>query len=219
MSYSATVTLTSGTSNANVNNFKIDVYDGSGLRATLATGVTRTDLTAGYTVSGILDTDTKITVTSNSTCVNSVDYFLAAATPTPTPSPTVSICYNVISGVYPTNGVGTTVTGTMLVQGASVNVWAKHTNGGGGSSGTSNFSGTFNSVSVSGTYSVMVNGQVGYSNSGGTNSNGYVTLAPGSYNFSLTKSDNLSNGASVGMSFSTGTIPASSIYVNTICPV
>ena len=95
MSYSATVTLTSGTANANVNNFTIDVYDGSGLRATLVTGVTRTDLTNGYTVSGILSTDTKITVTSNALCVNSVDYFLPGATPTPTPSPVVS--YNSIS--------------------------------------------------------------------------------------------------------------------------
>ena len=217
MSYSATVTLTSGTSNANVNNFTIEVYDSSGLRATLATGVTRTDLTAGYTVSGILSTDTVIRVTSNALCVNYEEYFLPAATPTPTPSPVVGICYTVASGVYPTNGVGTTVSGTITVQGASINVWAKHTNGGGGSTGTSNFSGTFNSVNVSGTYTVMVNGQVGYSNSGGTNSNGYVTLAPGTYNFSLTKSDNLSNGATVGMSWSTGTIPASSTYVNTIC--
>lgn len=102
MSYSATVTLTSGTSNANVNNFKIDVYDGSGLRATLATGVTRTDLTNGYSVSGILSSDTFIRVTSNGTCTNSVDYFLPAATPTPTTSPIVS--YNAINVAQGTAG-------------------------------------------------------------------------------------------------------------------
>lgn len=94
MSYSATVTLTSGTANANVDNFNIDVYDGSGLRSTLATGVSRTDLTNGYTVAGILSTDTFIRVASNSTCVNSVDYFLPGATPTPTPSPVVSSQYS-----------------------------------------------------------------------------------------------------------------------------
>ena len=113
MSYSATITLTSGTANANVNNFTIDVYDGGGLRATLVTGVTRTALTSGYTVSGILNTDTKITVTSNALCVNSVDYFLPGATPTPTPSPVVS--YNSISvAAGSAGGTGTACTSAQV---------------------------------------------------------------------------------------------------------
>ena len=208
MAYSATITLTGGTTNANVDNFSIYAIgsDGSTVRATLATGVSRASLSAGYGVSGIEATDSFIRVTSNSTCVNSVDYALPGATPTPTPSPVVSMCYTLTSGVYPVSGgSGTSAQGTITVAGASVNVWTKY-NSGGQSSGTASFSGTFNSISASGTFTILTGGQTGYSSTGGTSS-GYVTLSPGTYSFTITKSDNNTSGAQVTMVWSTGTNP------------
>lgn len=89
MSYSATVTLGSSyTGNTNIDNFTIQAIgsNGSTVRTTYATGVTRAALAAGYGISGVEATDTYVRVTSSGTCVNSVDFALVGATPTPTPT-------------------------------------------------------------------------------------------------------------------------------------
>ena len=137
-------------------------------------------------------------------------------TPTETPAAYVDPCYLLTSGFIPvTGGGGTTTTGTITVVGTTVNVWAEY-NSGGSSSGTAQFSMIVNSISASGTFPITSSGQVGYSDTGGSTSSGFVTLAPGTYNFSLTKVDNLTSGNSVKLSHSVGANPATSIDVD-IC--
>lgn len=89
MSYSATVTLGSSyTGNTNIDNFTIQAIgsNGSTVRTTYATGVTRAALAAGYGISGVEATDTYVRVTSSGTCINSVDFPINTVTPTPTPN-------------------------------------------------------------------------------------------------------------------------------------
>ena len=132
-------------------------------------------------------------------------------TPTETPAAYVDPCYLLTSGFIPvTGGGGTTTTGTITVVGTTVNVWAEY-NSGGSSSGTAQFSMIVNSISASGTFPITSSGQVGYSDTGGSTSSGFVTLAPGTYNFSLTKVDNLTSGNSVKLSHSVGANPATSV--------
>lgn len=148
--------------------------------------------------------------------------------PTPTPTPTVTntpsqtptnyvpttACYNLTSGLMPvTGGGGTTTTGTITVVGGTVNVWAEY-NSGGSSSGTADFSMTVNAIGASGTFTIISSGQVGYSDTGGSTSFGFVTLSPGTYNFSLTKVDNLTSGNQVKLSYSVGANPATSVDVD-----
>jgi hypothetical protein len=138
-------------------------------------------------------------------------------TPTPTETPAVYVapCYLLTSGVIPvTGGGGTTTTGTITVVGTTVNVWAEY-NSGGSSSGTAQFSMVINAISASGTFTINSSGQIGYSDTGGSTSFGFVTLAPGTYNFSLTKDDNLTSGNEVKLSHSVGANPATSIDVDT----
>jgi len=138
--------------------------------------------------------------------------------PTPTPTPTntetptqtpteyipASACYDLTSGLMPvTGGGGTTTTGTITVVGGTVNVWAEY-NSGGSSSGTADFSMVVNAIAASGTFTITSTGQVGYSDTGGSTSFGFVTLNPGVYNFSLTKVDNLTSGNQVKLSYSVG---------------
>ena len=132
-------------------------------------------------------------------------------TPTETPAAYVAPCYLLTSGFIPvTGGGGTTTTGTITVVGTTVNVWAEY-NSGGSSSGTAQFSMVINAISASGTFIINSSGQVGYSDTGGSTSSGFVTLAPGTYNFSLTKDDNLTSGNSVKLSHSVGANPATSV--------
>ena len=132
-------------------------------------------------------------------------------TPTETPAAYVAPCYLLTSGLMPvTGGGGTTTTGTITVVGTTVNVWAEY-NSGGSSSGTAQFSMVINAISASGTFTINSSGQVGYSDTGGSTSFGFVTLAPGTYNFSLTKDDNLTSGNSVKLSHSVGANPATSV--------
>jgi hypothetical protein len=134
-------------------------------------------------------------------------------TQTPTPSsttPSVSVCYTVTSGVMPvTGGSGAQAQGTITVSNGTVNIWTKY-NSAGSSSGTAQWSGTFNSIPASGTFTIMNLGESQYTTSGGSGGNGYVTLTPGTYGFSLLKSDNVSNSAGISnivWSVSTNTNP------------
>ena len=137
-------------------------------------------------------------------------------TPTETPAAYVAPCYLLTSGLIPvTGGGGTTTTGTITVVGTTVNVWAEY-NSAGSSSGTAQFSMVINAISASGTFTITSSGQVGYSDTGGSTSFGFVTLAPGTYNFSLTKDDNLTSGNSVKLSHSVGANPATSVDLD-IC--
>lgn len=131
-------------------------------------------------------------------------------TPTPTATPMVSVCYTVTSGNFPVTGAtGNSAQGTITVSNGSVNIWTRY-NSGGNSSGTAAWSGTYNSVTEYGIFSIMTNGQTGYSNSGGDSGSGYVTLSSGTYSFSLLKSDGNASGAGITgimWSLSTNTNP------------
>lgn len=201
-----TFTLTSGSSATAAGPFNISGTTNSNVTYELATGVSKTQLTNGHPVDTIYETITGGTITSTGTCNTTTNWY---TTPTPTATPTetpLAEILTVTSGIYPASGgSGVSVQGTIRVTGGNVNLWAKHVSGG-NSSGTSNFSGTFNSVTVTGTYTIMASGQPGWTNSGGTTSSGYVTLTPGDYDFTITKSDNLTSGATVSVSWSTGTI-------------
>lgn len=129
------------------------------------------------------------------------------STPTQTPTSTVSlnVCYITTFGTVPvTGGAGTFATGNITVTGGSVNIWAKY-NSGGTSSGTAQFGMTINSISATGTFTITSTGQTGYSNSGGTAS-GYITLSPGTYSFTLNKTDNFTSGNNVRFSWADSTI-------------
>jgi len=126
-------------------------------------------------------------------------------------APSASACYTISTGTIPvTGGSGTTTQGTITVTGGSVNVWARY-NSGGTTSGVAGFYMNIDGFDASGTFTIVSSGQTGYSSSGGTAS-GYITLSPGTYNFSLTKSDNLTSGNSVRFSWASSTVtdPASS---------
>lgn len=78
-------------------NFDI-YYDSISVGTQLATGITRTVLLAGYTITTVPDTATSIIVVNSDTeCGNSVVYPIkpitptATPTPTPTPTPTVAV--------------------------------------------------------------------------------------------------------------------------------
>ena len=132
-------------------------------------------------------------------------------TPTETPAAYVAPCYLLTSGFIPvTGGGGTTTTGTITVVGTTVNVWAEY-NSGGSSSGTAQFSMVINAISASGIFPITSSGQVEYSDTGGSTSSGFVTLTPGTYNFSLTKVDNITIGNQVKLSYSVGANPATSV--------
>jgi hypothetical protein len=87
-----------------------------------------------------------------------------------------------------------------------VNVWARYTKGG-GVNGTAVFSTTINGVNASGSFSVTDVTPQGHTSSNGSTGAGFVTLAPGTYNFTLVKSDVLSSGNNVRLVWSVGTNP------------
>jgi hypothetical protein len=118
-----------------------------------------------------------------------------------TSSPALTTCYVTTFGTVPVSGgAGSFATGNITVTGGSVNVWAKY-NSGGSSTGIAGFGMTVNSLNASGTFTIYTSGQTGYTDSGGTAS-GYVTLSPGTYGFTLTKSDNLTSGNNVTFVYS-----------------
>jgi hypothetical protein len=127
-------------------------------------------------------------------------------TNTPTSTPPLDVCYTTTFGVVPVSGgSGTFAQGTITVTGGTVNVWAKYTNGSYSGSEIAGFSMNINSIDASGTFTIITPGQVGYSSSGGT-ADGYITLGPGTYNFTLVKSDNLTSGNNVRFSWNNSTI-------------
>lgn len=182
----------------------------------VATGVTRLALLGGIQVTAN-DLATQLTVTATSgNCVGTqliipIDFHPCGTGPGPTPTPPpAAACYISQTGVYPVSGgAGSASTGTITVTGSSVNVWAKY-NTAGSTSGTAIYSMTINSVNANGSDTITSSGQTFYSSQGGSNSNGYITLTPGTYNYTLTKTDNLTSGNSVRFSWSTGTNAATS---------
>ena len=128
----------------------------------------------------------------------------STTTTTTTTPPTSSACYLTSFGTVPvTGGAGSYATGTITVTSGSVNVWAKY-NSGGSTSGTAQYGMTVNSISTTGTFTITGSGQTGYSTSGGTS--GYVTLTPGTYSFTLNKTDNLTSGNEVRFSWADSSI-------------
>jgi hypothetical protein len=110
-------------------------------------------------------------------------------------------------GVYPvTNSPSSSCSGTITVTGGTINVWARYTKGG-GTNGTAVFSTTINGVNASGSFSVSDVTPQGHTSSNGSTGAGFVTLAPGTYNFTLVKSDVLSSGNNVRLVWSVGTNP------------
>lgn len=123
------------------------------------------------------------------------------------PSCTVSACRTVSSGLYPVSNAAISANGTITVTGGTVNVWARY-NSGGSTSGTAIFSMNINSVNANGSFTITGSGQTGHSSSNGSTGAGFITLPPGTYNFTLIKSDNLTSGNNVRLAWSVGTNPA-----------
>lgn len=124
------------------------------------------------------------------------------------PSCTVSACRTVVTGSYPVSGgASSSCSGTITVTGGTVNVWARY-NSGGSASGTAIFGVTINSVNANGSFTITGSGQTGHSSSNGSTGAGFITLPPGTYNFTLVKTDNLTSGNNVRLAWSVGTNPA-----------
>jgi hypothetical protein len=75
---------------------------------------------------------------------------------------------------------------------------------------------TVNSITADGSFTITGSGQQGYTSTGGTTS-GYITLSPGTYNFTLVKTDNNTAGANVTFTWADSSItnPASSSNMST----
>jgi len=130
------------------------------------------------------------------------------------PPPSASVCYTTVFGTVPvTGGGGSYATGSITVTGGNVNVWAKY-NSGGSSSGNADFSLTVNGLTATGTFVITSVGQTFYSDTSGTSS-GYITLSPGTYGYTLVKTDNLTSGNEVRLSWSTAANPALSNNMST----
>jgi hypothetical protein len=70
--------------------FNISGTTSAGAAHWLATGVTKTQLTTGYTINTTLETLTGGTIASTGTCSTTQPWFVTAPTPTPTPTATDS---------------------------------------------------------------------------------------------------------------------------------
>jgi hypothetical protein len=70
--------------------FNISGTTSAGAAHWLATGVTKTQLTTGYTINTTLETLTGGTITSTGTCSTTQPWFVTAPTPSPTPTATNS---------------------------------------------------------------------------------------------------------------------------------
>ena len=125
----------------------------------------------------------------------------------------ITVCYTLTTGLIPvTGGASSSSTGTITVSGGTVNIWSKY-NSAGTNSGTADYFMYINSIYASGTHTITNYGQTFYSNYLGT-SNGYITLSPGTYSYSLVKQDNLTSGNEVRFTWSTGIDPNLSININ-----
>ncbi len=144
------------------------------------------------------------TTTTTPTTTPTIDVTI---TPTTTPSESAN-CYFTQTGTgIPLSGAVVSTSGLIKVTSGTIYVWAKY-NSAGTSSGTAQFGLTIGGLSATGNFTITSFGQVGYTNSGGSNS-GYFTLTPGTYQYTLTKSDNYTSGNNVNVVLSTGTDPAS----------
>jgi hypothetical protein len=90
------------------------------LSNTLASGITRSQILAGYTVLGVNNAATSITLTSSGTCTNATVIPIAGISPTPTPTPPANIIYwsfvRQISGtLFTITKNGSTVVSTSLI--------------------------------------------------------------------------------------------------------
>ena len=158
-----------------------------------------------------------VTSTPTSTSTPTIN---ATPTTTPTTTPTststttststeAADCYYVLTGNgVPLSGGAGNTTGLIKVTTSIINVWAKY-NSAGTSSGTASFGLTIGGLSATGGFTITGPGQVGYTNSGGSNNLTYFVLTPGTYEFTLVKSDTYSAGNNVNIVYSTGTDPAS----------
>jgi len=136
-----------------------------------------------------------------------------AAPTTPSPTAALTACHAATFGIVPVSGgAGSYATGNITVTGGSVNVWAIYY-AAGNNSGTAQFSMTINSISASGTFTITSFGQQGYTNTGGTAA-GYITLSPGTYSFSLVKSDNETAGANVTFTYADSSITDPTLSFN-----
>ena len=138
-----------------------------------------------------------------------------AAPTTAAPTATLTACRTTTFGTVPVSGANASATGTITVSGGSVNVWATYFTAG-TSTGTASFSMTVNSITANGSFTITGVGQQGYTSTGGTAS-GYITLTPGTYNFTLVKSTNYTAGDNVTFTWADSSItnPASSSNMST----
>jgi hypothetical protein len=84
-----TFTLTSGSSGTAAGPFNISGTTNTNVVSWLATGITKTQLTTGHTITGINDAITGGTIASTGTCNTTTTW---STTPNPTPTPTALPC-------------------------------------------------------------------------------------------------------------------------------
>jgi hypothetical protein len=91
-----TFTLTSGSSGTAAGPFNISgTTSGGALNGVLiATGVLKTELSTGHSISNISETITGGTIASTGTCTTTTPWLVIAATATPTPTPTATPSYS-----------------------------------------------------------------------------------------------------------------------------
>lgn len=80
------------------------------LSNTLATGVTRSQILAGYTILGVNNSVTSVTLTSTGICTNQTVIPISGLSPTPTPTPPANIIYWNYQRADPAVGAGFTIT-------------------------------------------------------------------------------------------------------------
>ena len=97
-----TFTLTAGSSATAAGPFNISGTTSGGASNTvsIATGVTKIQLSTGHTVSSISETITGGTIASTGTCTNTIPWYVIAATPTPTPTATGVTSYEYQLGPF-----------------------------------------------------------------------------------------------------------------------
>jgi hypothetical protein len=199
-------TIPSSYSGTLADDFNISGTTSGNVTSELASGITLTQLLAGYTITDIDDTITGGTVCSTGVCTNCYPWGAPSATPTPTPTPTTNPDpYSVVGSTSVSASISTannpvtgTTTGTITVNASSVGFKVSAQN-------------QFNyDNSVGG--ELTINGTtitVGPTTGSGTFlSAATITLTPGTYAYTLKVTGSLGGG------LTTGAVTASMVNVS-----
>jgi len=166
--------------------FNISGHTSGGADYQLATGVTKTQLTTGYTIDTVYETITGGTIISTGTCSTSQPWSL---TPTPTATPASTFGYSTLTGTYPFNSNGSAQITITNNSGVTKYLWL-HMNSTYTSSGTLTGSVTDQSTSES----KSINASITSTNQNEYSSAYYVFATGTSHAFTISKTSPSSGG-------------------------